>query len=199
MRYPPEVGSPVARRCQAFRVDDPHAERAVLLPSSVAWSADARLVGEALRTLGSASARTLDDTRFVLPALTWQIAADTVADCATEDHRAENLRILVLPAYVLDAAWACRSALAGAAGAVDGDPASADLADVLALYLHSVQDADLPGLIEALDRILAVLTLDLPAAHTLMARLALNVQLGPDNLTALDDVLAAWRRAGVAC
>jgi hypothetical protein len=146
--------------------------------------------------VGSAAARTLDDTRYVLPTLTWQIAAETVGDCASTDHRPENLRILVLPAYALDAVWACRSALADAAG---GDPDAADLADVLALYLYSVHDADLPGLIKALDRVLAVFTLDLPAARTLVTRLALNTGLSPAALAALDDVLTAWRTAGVAC
>jgi hypothetical protein len=177
-------------------VNSPHAERAVLLPSSFAWSADAHLVGEALGTVGSAAARPLDDTRYVLPTLTWQIAAETVGDCATTDHRPENLRLLVLPAYALDAVWACRNALAGTA---TGDPDSEALADVLSLYLYSVHDADLPGLIAALDRVLAVLTLDLPAARTLVSRLALNTGLSPDTRTALDDVLAAWRGAGVAC
>lgn len=173
-----------------------HVERAVLLPSSISWRADARLVGEALGTVGSAAAATLDDTRYVLPTLTWQIAAETVGDCATADHRPENLRILVLPAYALDAVWACRTALAGAAA---GDPDSEALADVLSLYLCSVHDADLPGLTGALERVLAVFTLDLPATRTLVAHLALNTGLSPDALAALDDVLAAWRGAGVAC
>jgi hypothetical protein len=65
----------------------------------------------------------------------------------------------VLPAYALDAVWACRSALASAAA---GDPDSADLADVLSLYLYSVREVDLRGLIDALDRILAVFPLTCP-------------------------------------
>jgi hypothetical protein len=177
-------------------MNSPHAERTVLLPSSVAWSADARLAGEALTTMGSAAAANLDDTRYVLPTLTWQIAAETVGDCVTTDHRPEALRILVLPAYALDAVWACRTALAGAAA---GDPGTEDLADVLSLYLYSVHDVDLPGLISAVDRVLAVFTLDLPAARTLMSSLALKVKLSPEALTAFDGVLAAWRGAGVAC
>jgi hypothetical protein len=105
------------------------------------------------------------------------------------------MRVLVLPAYALDAVWACRAALADAAA---GDPVAADLADVLSLYLHSVQDVDLPGLIAAVDRVLAVLTLDLPASRVLVSHFALNIGLSSDTGTALNDILAAWRGAGVA-
>ncbi len=78
-------------------------DRPVLLPSSFAWNADARLVGEVLGTVGSAAARTLDDTRYLRPTLTRQIAAELVGDCATTDYRPEHVRALTLPVYALDA------------------------------------------------------------------------------------------------
>ncbi|WEH37249.1 hypothetical protein PZB75_30130 [Streptomyces sp. AM 4-1-1] len=37
-------------------------DRPVFLSSGLAWNADAQLVGEVLQTVGSAAARTLDDT-----------------------------------------------------------------------------------------------------------------------------------------
>lgn len=51
-------------------------DRPVLLPSSVEWSEDARSAGKALRAVQAAASATGDDTRYVLPPLRWQIAAD---------------------------------------------------------------------------------------------------------------------------
>jgi hypothetical protein len=91
VQYPPEDGPRAGWGARLSGVNSPHhVERAVLLPSSEAWSADAHLVGEALRMVGSAAAVTLDGTRYVLPTLTWQIAAEMVGDCVTADHRPEK-------------------------------------------------------------------------------------------------------------
>jgi hypothetical protein len=174
----------------------PHAgpDRTVLLPSSVAWNADARLVGEVLETVWAAAARDLTDTRYQLPALTWQIAAEVSADCATTDYRPEHLRVATLPVYALDAVWACHDALLQA---VDSDTDSR-LASVLSYYLDAVHSIDLRSLIGALERVLAVLSLDLPAARTLVSHLVLSPEASAKR-AALDEVIAAWRRAGVAC
>ncbi|WP_432154820.1 hypothetical protein [Streptomyces tricolor] len=171
-------------------------DRPVFLPAGFAWSADARLVGEVLDTVGSAAAVTLDETRYLVPALTWQIAAEVVGDCATADHRPENVRVLLLPAYALDAVWVCHSALVQAADSC-GD--GAHLAGLLSDYLDGVHSTDLRSLIDALERVLAVLSLDLPAARTLVSHLALTPGPSPDAQAALAEVLAAWRRAGVVC
>ncbi|MER5442584.1 hypothetical protein [Streptomyces sp. NPDC002790] len=156
------------------------ADRTVLLPSSFAWNSDARIVSDALS---------------LVPALPWQIAADHVRDCVTTDHRPENLRVLILPPYVLEAVWTCHTTLINAAG--DGD--QVHLVRVLPDYLDAVHDIDLQGLIEALERVLAVFTLDLPAARQFVSHLALGLGAGPERRAALDAVLAAWKRAGVAC
>ncbi|WP_331765770.1 hypothetical protein [Embleya sp. NBC_00896] len=46
-----------------------------------------------------------------------------------------------------------------------------------------------------------MLSLDLPAARKVIAHLVLNPEATPSPaaLAALDDVLVAWHRAGVAC
>ncbi|GAB2891318.1 hypothetical protein [Streptomyces mayteni] len=176
-------------------MSSPHADRPVLLPSSIEWNADARLVGAALEIVWSAAACTLDDTRYRVPALKWQIATEVVGDCANTDDRPENVRLLSLPAYALDAVWACHAAL----HAADSDPDDARLADLLSYYLDSVHSTDLRGLLAAVERVLAVLTLDLPATRELVTHLVLTSAPSPETRAALDEVLAAWRRAGVPC
>ncbi|WP_406291984.1 hypothetical protein [Embleya sp. NBC_00896] len=142
--------------------------------------------------------RTLDDTRYLRPALTWQMAAEVVGDCVATDHRAENLRVVSLPAYALNAVWACHAALVRAADGANDD--GERLADLLSDYLDCGHVIDLRGVISALERVLTVLTLDLPAARTLVAHLVLNPGSGsPEARAALDEVLLAWRGAGVAC
>ncbi|MGA5874021.1 hypothetical protein [Streptomyces cinereoruber] len=148
------------------------------------------MVGEALGTVAATAARTLDDTRYLLPALTWQVAADQIADCVTTDHRAKHLRVLLLSAHALEAVWACRAALIRATGHNDD---AERLADLLDGYLQPVHHTGLSGLIEAVDRVLAVLTLDLSIARTLAARVALNGEIGEgeEGRAAFDEVLAA--------
>ncbi|CAM5286907.1 hypothetical protein GCM10010329_85830 [Streptomyces spiroverticillatus] len=175
----------------AARPDQP-----VLLPSSSAWSEDARLVGDTFALVGAAAATTFDDTRFLLPPLTWTIAAERVGDCVTTDHRPENLRVLLLPTYAADAVWACHTALVQAA---EPDDDSEHLNALLTDYLTAVHDTNLRGLTEALERVLAVLTLDLPAARPLITHLVLKTEVSQEDRAALDDVLEAWREAGVAC
>ncbi|WP_328373473.1 hypothetical protein OG800_50370 (plasmid) [Streptomyces sp. NBC_00445] len=169
-------------------------DRPVLLPSSVEWSEETRLLGEALRTVQAAASATDDDARYVLPPLPWQIAADWVGDCHTVDHGVENLRIMMLPAYALGAVWDCHGAFGCAR---DGDVEAARLADLLSPYLQAY-DTDLYGLVARLERVIAVLCLDIAAVRTLATHLALKQGNAPDAVQAVTEILAAWRKAGVA-
>lgn len=174
----------------------------VVLPSGSAWSADARLVGDALTTVGSAAACTNDDTaRYLQPTLPRQIAAEVVGDCAATDHDPDRVRALSLPGYALDAVWVCHAALLQAAHTTpDSDEDAGPLAGLLAHYLQDVHHLEVADLIGAVERILAVLSLDLPAARTLLIHLALNPEaVPPEARSAYHDIQAAWRRAGVAC
>ncbi|MFS0697996.1 hypothetical protein [Streptomyces nitrosporeus] len=174
----------------------------VVLPSSSAWDADARLVGEALTTVGSAAACTSDDTaRYLQPTLTWQIAAEVVGDCAATGQDPGRVRALPLPGYALDAVWACHTALLQAAHTTpDSDEDAGPLAGLLTHYLQDVHHLEVPDLMGAVERVLAVLSLDLPAARTLLTHLALHPGADlPEARSAYHDIQAAWRRAGVAC
>ncbi|MFJ7227565.1 hypothetical protein [Streptomyces sp. NPDC098090] len=138
----------------------------------------------------------------MLPALTWRIAAELADDCVTTDHRSEHVRAMSLPAHALDAVWACRTALVQVTGSDAGiDADSADLADLLSYCFDCFHSTDLRSVIEALDRVLAVLSLDLPAARTLMTTFVLSPEAfgGLKAKSAFDEVLTAWRKAGVAC
>ena len=121
-----------------------------------------------------------------------------MGDLATDDHGPENLRAASVPAFALDAVWACRAALAQAADSSPGGD-GARLAGLLPDYLEVVHDTDLRGLTAMLERILAVLTLDLPGTDMLLTRLLLQQEASPDHLAVLDDVRVAWRNAGVDC
>ncbi|WP_234310094.1 hypothetical protein [Streptomyces sp. NRRL S-475] len=169
-------------------------DRPVLLPSSVEWSEEARLVGEALRTVQAAASAAGDEERYLLPPLLWQIAADRVEDCPTVDHGYENLRIMVVPEYALRAVRDCHGAFVRAR---DGDVEAARLADLLSRYLHAC-DTDLYGLVACLERVLAVLCLGIAAVRTLATHLALNQGDAPEAVHAVTEVLTAWRKAGVA-
>ncbi|MFD7552174.1 hypothetical protein [Streptomyces sp. NPDC059816] len=167
--------------------------RPVLLPSSLEWSEETRSVARALRAIQAAASATGDDTRYVLPPLRWHIAADWVEDCPTSDHGVENLRIMMLPEYALGAVWDCHGALVRAR---DGDDEAERLADLLSLYLH--YDTDLHGLVARLERVVAVLCLDIPAVGTLATHLALQQGSTPGAVQAVTEILTAWRKAGVA-
>ncbi|MFE3074239.1 hypothetical protein [Streptomyces sp. NPDC059247] len=170
-------------------------DRPVFLPSGYGWSADARLVGRILGVVGAAAGRHLDDTRFIEPILTWQIAAEEISDCATADNRPENVRIMILRPHVLTAVWACHQALVRACG---HDDDAEHLADLLPDYLRDFHHTDMRSMIDALERVLAVLALDLPAARTLATCIALSTDLGNTRRAARDEILNAWRRAGIA-
>ncbi|MDT0413715.1 MULTISPECIES: hypothetical protein [Streptomyces] len=171
------------------------ADHPVLLPSGAEWGAEARLVGEALRTVQSAAAQRADETRFVLPLLRWQIAADWIGDCPGTDHGAGGLRILLLPEWALSAVWDCHRALVRAR---DGDEEAADLAGLLGLFLDAVHGLELADLVARLEHVLAVLTLDVPAARTLATHAALQQSDAPEAREALTEIFAVWREAGVA-
>ncbi|MFF4174126.1 hypothetical protein [Streptomyces sp. NPDC001744] len=84
-----------------------------------------------------------------------------------------------------------RSGPAALVRATGYDDDAERLAGLLDGCLGPVHHTGLPGLIEALDRVLAVLTPDLPAARALAARVALNGGIGEEDQERLAEVMAA--------
>ncbi|MFF2013934.1 hypothetical protein ACFVWY_33390 [Streptomyces sp. NPDC058195] len=101
----------------------------------------------------------------------------------------------VLPAYRLEALRACHGALVRAAAA---GPDAEYLADQLAYYLDLAHSTDLPTLTRTTTMVLTVLTLDLAAASTLITHLTVGSDDDASMRTAYDEVVAAWRQAGLA-
>lgn len=54
-------------------------------------------------------------------------------------------------------------------------------------------------MVTVLERILAVLTLERPGTRALVTRLLQQQDVSPDSRAVFDDVLVAWRNAGVGC
>ncbi|MGW4698726.1 hypothetical protein ACWEO1_40930, partial [Kitasatospora cineracea] len=141
---------------------------------------------------------------FGVPALVLDTAADALA-AVVEALEAENppdtgYQLLALPAFRLAALHETRGALHRA---LDGDDGAEDLLRTLEM----LTDPDgcgilVPGLTPAgalrdLDRILAVLDLDLPAARMLAAAHLAGRPRTPAARTALAQVAAAWRAIGI--
>lgn len=57
----------------------------------------------------------------------------------------------------------------------------------------------LSTLLNALEYVLAVLSLDLPPARALLTRLVLDPAAVPQTQAAFSDILAEWHTAGIAC
>ncbi len=100
----------------------------------------------------------------------------------------------MVPEDALRAVWDCYGALVHAR---DGDVEAAQLADLLSPYLRAC-DTDLDGLVACLERVLAVLTLGIAAARTLAEHLARKQGDAPEAVHAVNEILAEWRKAGVA-
>ncbi|MEU4507727.1 hypothetical protein [Streptomyces sp. NPDC024089] len=166
-------------------------DRPALLPVGEEWRAAVHLVRESLETARAFA----PGSRCLLPPVTWEVAADLVGDCATVDAPGA-VCVTVLPGYRLKALRACRDALVGAAAA---DPDAAYLTDQLAYYLDLAHGTDLPTLARTTTMVLAVLTPDLVAASTLITHLSVGSGDDASMRTAYDEVVAAWRRAGLAC
>ncbi|MER5748057.1 hypothetical protein ABT097_32910 [Streptomyces sp. NPDC002225] len=166
-------------------------DRPVLLPATAEWKSAVRLVSESLET----ALVFAEGARCVLPRLTRENAADLVGDCATADEP-ETVCVTVLPAYRLEALRACHDALARASA---GDPGTKFLADQQSYYLDLAHGTDLPDLTRTTAMVLAVLTLDLAAASTLITHLTVGSDDDASMRTAYDEVVAAWRLAGLAC
>ncbi|MFD6691045.1 hypothetical protein ACFWEV_34900 [Streptomyces bacillaris] len=170
-------------------------DRPVLLPSSCEWSEEARLVGGALRTVQAAAPATGDEARYVLSSLTWQVAAELVEKCPTIDHHHSNIRIMLVPEHDLRALWACYEALVSAH---EEDVEATELANLLSPFLRAYDDTDLEGLVACLGRVLSVLSLGIDAAGTLATHLSLKQHDAPEAVDAVNEILTAWRKAGVA-
>ncbi|MEV7217921.1 hypothetical protein AB0O31_33105 [Kitasatospora cineracea] len=181
-----------------------HADLTRVLPAGPDWACSARHLMEVLRTTAGIAYR-FPRAAFGVPALVLDTAADAliavVEALDTENPPAPDYQLLALPAFRLAALHETRGALHRA---LAGDDGAEHLLDTLELLTDPNGFGILvPGLTPAgalrdLDRILAVLDLDLPAARMLAATHLAGRPHTPAARTALAQVTAAWCAIGIS-
>ncbi|MGW4697977.1 hypothetical protein ACWEO1_37005 [Kitasatospora cineracea] len=179
-----------------------HADLTRVLPAGPDWALSARHLMEVVRTTAGIAYRV--GAAFGVPALVLDTAADAliavVEALDTENPPAPDYRLLALPAFRLAALHETRGALHRA---LAGDDGAEHLLDTLELLTDPNGFGILvPGLTPAgalrdLDRILAVLDLDLPAARMLAATHLAGRPHTPAARTALTQIASAWRAIGI--
>ncbi|MEU4655015.1 hypothetical protein AB0G32_13945 [Streptomyces sp. NPDC023723] len=191
------------------RLSDP--DRQCVLPGDASWLHEVRYLEEVLRLIAGAAvvaAGRFDEDRFVLSAGTFEGAAAVIGRLADEmeepaDGEEEAITVLFLPPWELDYLW---QVLAVIRRAQAGEPAAADLCELL----HDLSlglGRTVEQITEDLQRVVAMLMLDIPAVHTLATAAARAVGLpsgcagpAPDEAAvreALGQVKAGWAAAGV--
>ncbi|MFE2352526.1 hypothetical protein [Kitasatospora cineracea] len=180
-----------------------HADLTRVLPAGPDWSCSARHLTEVLKTTAGFAYR-LPRAAFAVPALVLDTAADALATVTealdAEDPPNADYRLLTLPGYRLAALHETRDALQRA---VAGDDDAEHLLRTLEMLFDPAGCGILfPGLTPAgalrdLDRILAVLDLDLPAARMLAATHLAGRPHTPAARTALTQITTAWHAIGI--
>ncbi|MFE4356080.1 hypothetical protein [Kitasatospora sp. NPDC056800] len=139
-----------------------------------------------------------DDNRYLLPADTYRTAAMTItalADAVPEDGSAGQVVLYALPAWKLEALWDVLLVLRRtAAGDPDTDVVRElleDLGGALFTPPRTVQrfTADL-------EKVVAVLTLDLPAVKVVATAVVLDAERDEAVVEAYRRITTAWTAAG---
>lgn len=196
----------------ASRLRDP--DRPCILPGDPSWLHEVRyLEEEVLRVVAAAAkvaAARFDDGRFVLSVGVLEGAACVIGRLAAEmeepadgEHEGEAIRVLFLPGWELDYLW---QVLAAFRRAQAGEPEAADLRELLD-GVGEGQGRTIEQITEDVQRVAAMLMLDIPAVRTLAAAAVPTLGLPPAHAgpppdatavrEALGQVRAGWAAAGV--
>ncbi|ALC32347.1 hypothetical protein [Streptomyces sp. CFMR 7] len=170
-------------------------DRPCVLPGDPAWIQDARYLDEDLLSSIAVLARVADDYRYVLPAIAYDAAAGLIGRLADQLPAAPEgqLYLLALPAWELEHLWSVLQVLRRVRA---GDPETGELYELL----QELEQGPLPCTVDQclvdLQRVVAVLTLDIPAVRTLATALALGGPRDAAAHQAYDEVQAAWAAFG---
>lgn len=178
-------------------------DRVCVLPGDPTWIETAGYLEDAFDLLGGATevAEERDHAdRFVLTGITYRIAEGMIgrikADILAPDAWRTTVRLMVIPAFELDALWAVLEVLRRAR---DGEAGAAEVQQLLDGFGECLSPSRTAAAFTAdLEMALAVLTLDIPAGRDLAAAFALDQAPGFDFDAAYAQLAAAWRNAGVA-
>ncbi|KOU08582.1 hypothetical protein ADK86_03805 [Streptomyces sp. NRRL F-5755] len=171
-----------------------------MLPGDPAWIDDARYVQEILDCLAAAAAAAHDHgkpDKYVLAHLPYQVAADTLDRVRSDMPPARRgaVFLMALPAFELEALWEVLGVLRRARDA-DDDAEVYDLVRDYAMRCFT-PPRGVDEVVADLERILAVLSLDIPAVRTVATTLLLEGERGDAFRCARDELFVAWRAAGL--
>ncbi|MGW4380915.1 hypothetical protein [Kitasatospora sp. NPDC004531] len=162
----------------------------------------AYLGGEVLGMLASVTAVNAyrGDNGYLLPADTYRTAGlvvETLAEAVPGDGREGQVVLCTLPAWKLEALW---DVLLVLRRTVAGDPDTDVVREALEVVLgtHIFTSARTVELVAAdLEKVVAVLMLDLPAVKVVATAVVLGEERGEAVVDAYRQLTAAWTEAGV--
>lgn len=174
-----------------------------VLPGRPEWIRDVAYLSEQvleiLACAAEANTAYRGDNRYLLPADTYLTGAATIAmlaEAVPEDGDTGQVVLCPLPAWKLDKLW---DVLLVLGRTVAGDPDTDVVRDLLEdLVADEVAPAGtVEQVADDLERILAVLMLDLPAIKVVATAVALDRERGQGVIDAYQQITAAWTAAGV--
>jgi len=182
-----------------------------VLPEDPSWIRPVRKVGELIDLLGSLAAVRERDAEhgqqlaeaedYILPSATYLTVAElieaidhTVLDPKPGEEK--QVYLIALPHFKLEAVWAVLTVLKRAR---DRDPGTEKLAETVTDYSEGCFERPQRdwGFIPDLERVLAVLTLDIPAVRHLAATLALDGDRDSGFREAYTQLADAWQAQGI--
>ncbi|GAA0574817.1 hypothetical protein [Streptomyces mordarskii] len=176
------------------------ADQPCVLPGDSAWIWDAQYLDEQVLDIIAGAARAdaawADGGRYVLAPVTYEIAAGLIGHLAADLRLAavSEAHLLSLPAWELEA---LRAVLQVFRRAVAGEPETADVRALLHDLCDNLVDRPVAQVVGDLERVVVVLSLDIPAVRTLATALILGSPRDLAVHNAYDQIRAAWVAAGI--
>ncbi|MET8566435.1 hypothetical protein ABZV75_39990 [Streptomyces flaveolus] len=184
----------------------PTNDQPCVLPADPAWFQEAGWVENVLGHVAAAYAAVAhadEADRYILPPLTYRIAADTLSSIRdqipdTPPRAGVHILLLVVKGHELDALWDVLTVLRRAR---DRDADTEELFSLVGDYVgecylppHTVEDV-----INELEHILALLTLDIPAVRSVATALLLKQDRDEEFRRAYEQLSDVWQSVGVSC
>lgn len=173
-----------------------------VLPGNPAWLERASYIEDLTGLLAAAADTAADrgqEDRYVLPGLTYRIAQESmghVKNAVLTPSAAPALaRVMAMPAFRLDALWMVLDVLRCARDGAGGAATVRDLVDGYGECLEPERTAE--DVAADLERVLAVLTLNVPAGRDIAAAVVLNQPVDRRVTAAYRQLAAAWQAAGI--
>ncbi|MEU6406221.1 hypothetical protein [Streptomyces sp. NPDC046985] len=150
----------------------------------------------------TAQSHTGETDRYVLPPLTYQIAVDVLGDIRAQipDRSSQidgcRVLLLVVEGHELEALW---DVLAVLRRARDGDEDTGELSSLVEDRLREshLRPRTFTDVISELERVLTLLTLDIPAVRSVATALLLNQDPDEELRQAYAQLSDVWRSVGI--